>query len=64
MPATSTSETTYPVLLLPFDIISQIFVYCLPQEADALPWRSEAPLLVASICRQWRDVALATHELW
>ncbi|KAJ7471806.1 hypothetical protein FB451DRAFT_308206 [Mycena latifolia] len=54
----------YPVLTLPFDIISQIFVYCLPQEDDALPWRTEAPLLLAGICREWRDIALCTHELW
>ncbi|KAF7329015.1 F-box domain-containing protein [Mycena venus] len=54
----------YPVLTLPFDIISQIFVYCLPPEDDALPWRTEAPLLLAGICRDWRDVALTVHELW
>ncbi|KAJ7208055.1 hypothetical protein GGX14DRAFT_455349 [Mycena pura] len=54
----------YPVLTLPFDIASQIFVYCLPQEDDALPCRTEAPLLLAGICREWRDIALATHELW
>ncbi|KAJ7119470.1 hypothetical protein C8R44DRAFT_788134 [Mycena epipterygia] len=54
----------YPVLTLPFDIISQIFVYCLPKEDDALPWRTEAPLLLAGICRDWREVALCTHELW
>ncbi|KAJ7186735.1 hypothetical protein C8R46DRAFT_278888 [Mycena filopes] len=54
----------YPVLTLPFDVISQIFVYCLPPEEDALPWRTEAPLLLAGICREWRDVALATHDLW
>ncbi|KAJ7475209.1 hypothetical protein B0H11DRAFT_2235835 [Mycena galericulata] len=57
-------DSPYPILTLPFDIISQIFVYCLPQEDDALPWRTEAPLLLAGICRHWRDVALATHELW
>ncbi|KAJ6589100.1 hypothetical protein B0H19DRAFT_1102905 [Mycena capillaripes] len=49
---------------LPFDITSQIFVYCLPPEDDALPWRTDAPLLLAGICRDWRDIALATHELW
>ncbi|KAJ7645823.1 hypothetical protein B0H17DRAFT_959377, partial [Mycena rosella] len=54
----------YPVLTLPFDIISQIFVYCLPQEDDALPWRTEAPLLLAGICREWRDITMCTHELW
>ncbi|KAJ6482141.1 hypothetical protein C8R47DRAFT_585314 [Mycena vitilis] len=54
----------YPVLTLPFDIISQIFVYCLPPEDDASIWRTDAPLLLAGICRDWRDISLATHELW
>ncbi|KAF8170696.1 hypothetical protein K438DRAFT_2024283 [Mycena galopus ATCC 62051] len=54
----------YPVLTLPFDVISQIFVYCLPPEDDALPWRTEAPLLLAGICRDWRHIALITSELW
>jgi hypothetical protein len=54
----------YPVLTLPFDITSQIFVYCLPPEADALSRRTEAPLLLTGICRDWRDTAIATHELW
>ncbi|KAJ7034747.1 hypothetical protein C8F04DRAFT_1001635 [Mycena alexandri] len=54
------------VLTLPFDIIYQVFVYCLPPEADVLPWRREAPLplLLAGVCREWREAALATHELW
>ncbi|KAJ7334720.1 hypothetical protein DFH08DRAFT_784773 [Mycena albidolilacea] len=52
------------ILTLPFEIIAQIFVFCLPPEDDALPWRTEAPLLLAGICRHWRDAAMATHELW
>ncbi|KAJ6510403.1 hypothetical protein C8R45DRAFT_387774 [Mycena sanguinolenta] len=54
----------YPVFTLPFEIIAQIFVYCLPPEDDALPWRTEAPLLLAAICREWRATALTTPELW
>ncbi|CAK5263318.1 unnamed protein product, partial [Mycena citricolor] len=57
-------ETRSPILELPFDVISQIFVFCLPQVQDALPWRTEAPLLLIAICRQWRQLALETHELW
>ncbi|KAJ7280366.1 hypothetical protein C8J57DRAFT_1302425 [Mycena rebaudengoi] len=60
----STSRSNFPVLTLPFDIISQIFVCCLPADASSLPSRFEAPLLVAAICKEWREVALATHELW
>ncbi|KAJ7629378.1 hypothetical protein DFH06DRAFT_1480375 [Mycena polygramma] len=58
------APAAYPVLTLPFDIISQIFVYCLPPEDDASPLRTDAPLLLAGICRDWRDISLATHELW
>ncbi|KAJ7749494.1 hypothetical protein B0H16DRAFT_874860 [Mycena metata] len=51
-----------PLTALPFDIISQIFVRCLPEDPSPSP--TEAPLLLARICRELRDVALATHHLW
>ncbi|KAK7031021.1 hypothetical protein VNI00_013811 [Paramarasmius palmivorus] len=53
-----------PARRLPRDIIVEIFLHCLP--TDRLPARSvkEAPLLLTTICRQWRDVALDTPRLW
>ncbi|KAF8150378.1 hypothetical protein K438DRAFT_1865723 [Mycena galopus ATCC 62051] len=43
-------EISYPVLTLPTDITSEIFTHFLP---STLP-----------ICRQWRQIAVATPGLW
>ncbi|KAF7335031.1 hypothetical protein MVEN_02253300 [Mycena venus] len=49
---------------LPFELISQIFVACLPLRRRVRPHRRRAPLNLASICSQWRAIAIATPELW
>ncbi|KAJ7715990.1 hypothetical protein B0H16DRAFT_1741611 [Mycena metata] len=54
----------YPVLTLPNEITSRIFVGCLPNDGHVLPTPSAAPLLLAQICRHWRQVALSTCALW
>ncbi|KAJ7186741.1 hypothetical protein C8R46DRAFT_278936 [Mycena filopes] len=51
-----------PAFTLPFDILYQIFVLCLPE--NAVPSSTEAPLLLAGICREWRDIALSIPSLW
>ncbi|KAJ7343718.1 hypothetical protein DFH08DRAFT_781251 [Mycena albidolilacea] len=53
-----------PALQLPFELISGIFIACLPLNRRVRPHRNRAPLNLASICRQWRAVALATPQLW
>ncbi|KAJ6631328.1 hypothetical protein B0H10DRAFT_1978226 [Mycena sp. CBHHK59/15] len=53
----------YPVLTLPVEIVSEIFVSCLadvPVSVDA----SVAPLLLTRVCTQWRSIALRTPKLW
>ncbi|KAJ7704520.1 hypothetical protein B0H17DRAFT_13181 [Mycena rosella] len=55
----------YPVLTLPTEIVSEIFVHFLP----VYPHRSSllgpsSPALLAQICRKWRDIALSTPALW
>ncbi|KAJ7604835.1 hypothetical protein DFH06DRAFT_1068165 [Mycena polygramma] len=62
---TISDAIVYPVLSLPPEITSLVFTYCLP-ESTSLPQPSplKAPLLLAQICRQWRDIAIATPELW
>ncbi|KAJ7651036.1 hypothetical protein FB45DRAFT_1050857 [Roridomyces roridus] len=59
------ADYKYPVLTLPTEVTSEIFTRCL------LPWpqRPEfkgphSPSFLLRICRQWRDVALGTPELW
>ncbi|KAJ7850434.1 hypothetical protein B0H13DRAFT_1905670 [Mycena leptocephala] len=56
---------TYPVMTLPNEIVSEIFLAFLP----VYPLRSplagiHSPTFLTRICRRWRDVALATPELW
>ncbi|KAJ7861811.1 hypothetical protein B0H14DRAFT_3615948 [Mycena olivaceomarginata] len=62
-----------PVLLLPAEITAKIFRHCLPapttvksdpHKYPAWSSRYQAPLLLAQICRQWRNVCLDTSELW
>ncbi|KAJ7495472.1 hypothetical protein FB451DRAFT_1121933 [Mycena latifolia] len=53
----------YPILSLPPEITAEIFQQCIP--VDSLPpSAANAPLLVAQICRQWRQIALDAPDLW
>ncbi|KAJ6476461.1 hypothetical protein C8R47DRAFT_1290277 [Mycena vitilis] len=58
------AEIVYPVLNLPTELILCIFVACLPDHGRVRPSAGAAPLLLAQICRQWREIALASCELW
>ena len=53
---------------LPFDILGEIFQYCVPSasswEAIGRPYVSEVPLLLCRICSHWRAAALSMHGLW
>ncbi|KAK1227656.1 hypothetical protein PQX77_009331 [Marasmius sp. AFHP31] len=55
-----------PFRRLPADIWGEIFVYCLPTNKlnVALCAAKEHPLLLTTICRAWREVALNTPRLW
>ncbi|KAK7036277.1 hypothetical protein R3P38DRAFT_2911216 [Favolaschia claudopus] len=53
-----------PALQLPFELISKIFLLCLPSHRRVRPRRHRAPLNLAGVCAQWRAVALRTRELW
>ncbi|KAJ6450678.1 hypothetical protein C8R45DRAFT_848855 [Mycena sanguinolenta] len=52
----------FPVLSLPAEITSRIFVECLPDNVS--PSTAHAPLLLTRVCRQWEDIALSTCQLW
>ncbi|KAJ6477532.1 hypothetical protein C8R45DRAFT_1007249, partial [Mycena sanguinolenta] len=54
----------YPVLSLPAEITTEIFLRCTPSQSNLGESPSEAPLLLAQICRQWRQIALDTPHLW
>jgi hypothetical protein len=56
---------TYPVLTLPGEIVSEIFVHFLPDFPQyPPPIGLLSPYLLCQICRKWRDIALATPALW
>ncbi|KAJ7262977.1 hypothetical protein C8J57DRAFT_988144, partial [Mycena rebaudengoi] len=57
----------YPVLSLPSDVTAEIFMHYLGNFPvitydDAL--QAYPPLLLASVCREWRRVALSFPRLW
>ncbi|KAJ7176313.1 hypothetical protein C8R43DRAFT_557069 [Mycena crocata] len=55
----------YPVLTLPNEITSEIFVHFLPIYPLYAPLKGPlSPTLLTHICRQWRDIAHATPALW
>ncbi|KAJ7700321.1 hypothetical protein B0H17DRAFT_251208 [Mycena rosella] len=55
----------YPVLTLPNEIVSEIFVHFLPVYPQRSPLIGpRSPALLAQICRKWRDIALSTPALW
>lgn len=49
---------------LPLELLSEIFVYCLPHGDFHRPNKHETPLLIAQVSTFWRKVALNTPRLW
>ncbi|KAG1747933.1 uncharacterized protein EDB91DRAFT_50911 [Suillus paluster] len=48
----------------PSELLSYIFVHCLPETEHLLPASKLAPMLLTRICRRWREVAARTSDLW
>ncbi|KAJ6620787.1 hypothetical protein B0H10DRAFT_1791424, partial [Mycena sp. CBHHK59/15] len=55
---------TCPVSSLPPEIASQIFLHCLPPSHSRRYSPQNAPWLLLQVSRQWRALALDTHDLW
>ncbi|KAF8156180.1 hypothetical protein K438DRAFT_1862353 [Mycena galopus ATCC 62051] len=56
---------TYPVLTLPNEITSEVFIHFLPIYPLPPPLIGDlSPTLLTHICHQWREIALATPALW
>ncbi|TFK46811.1 hypothetical protein OE88DRAFT_862890 [Heliocybe sulcata] len=53
-----------PICRMPPEVMSRIFIECLPAGDIVIPSPSEAPLLVSQVCGLWRDIAHATPQLW
>ncbi|KAJ7827568.1 hypothetical protein B0H13DRAFT_2439230 [Mycena leptocephala] len=55
----------YPVLTLPNEIVSEIFIHFLPTYPLFPPLTGLlSPTLLTRICRRWREIALGTPALW
>ncbi|KAJ7073872.1 hypothetical protein C8F01DRAFT_3998 [Mycena amicta] len=58
-------EYTYPVLTLPNEITTEIFIHYLPPYPDHPPLAGPgSPTHLLGICRLWRSIALHSPELW
>ena len=51
-------------LLIPPEILTQIFFHCIPSEQFPIPSHNEAPLLLTRISSYWRTLAINTPDLW
>ncbi|KAF8214722.1 hypothetical protein K438DRAFT_1749817 [Mycena galopus ATCC 62051] len=55
----------YPILTLPNEITSEIFVHFLPNYPHAPPVIGiDSPVGLTLVCHKWRDIALGTPALW
>ncbi|KAJ7659253.1 hypothetical protein DFH06DRAFT_1406377 [Mycena polygramma] len=55
----------YPVLTLPNELVSEIFLHFLPIYPSCPPLTGGlSPNNLLQICRKWREIALATAALW
>ncbi|KAJ7641191.1 hypothetical protein FB45DRAFT_737567, partial [Roridomyces roridus] len=55
----------YPVLTLPNEIVSEIFMHFLPPYPTCPRLAGLGlPTSLTHICREWREIALATPKLW
>ncbi|KAJ6476429.1 hypothetical protein C8R47DRAFT_658629 [Mycena vitilis] len=52
----------YPILTLPPEIVTRFFVACLQNDPPAC--RGTMPRLLTQVCRQWRQIAICSSELW
>ncbi|KAJ7649895.1 hypothetical protein FB45DRAFT_730491 [Roridomyces roridus] len=59
------AQYKHPILSLPAEITSEIFVRFLPSDLEFIPpIGPKSPSFLLRICRQWRGAALATPQLW
>ena len=58
------TTTTTAMPRLPVELLARIFIQCLPDEPYIKPHADSPPLLFTTVCRQWREIALGTTELW
>ncbi|KAK7062117.1 hypothetical protein R3P38DRAFT_2833514 [Favolaschia claudopus] len=59
------AAATYPILTLPVEITTEIFLWLRDLQPLRIPrCRMSGTIAVAGVCRAWRAIALATPRLW
>ncbi|TDL19362.1 hypothetical protein BD410DRAFT_900222 [Rickenella mellea] len=56
----------HPITRAPVEVVSTIFKHCLPTDQNSLPLplKNASPINVSCVCKQWREIALSTPQLW
>ncbi|KAF7308985.1 F-box domain-containing protein [Mycena kentingensis (nom. inval.)] len=65
--AASLDAVVYPVLSLPTELTAHIFSLSIESPhigTSTYHLNHRHPFFLGAVCRQWRDVSLATHSLW
>ncbi|KAJ7022127.1 hypothetical protein C8F04DRAFT_1139081 [Mycena alexandri] len=53
-----------PVRRLPFDLMQEIFMACIPTHRNCVMSAVEAPVLLGRVCSAWRTMSQSTPRLW
>ncbi|KAK7006029.1 hypothetical protein R3P38DRAFT_3041045 [Favolaschia claudopus] len=53
-----------PMRRIPFDVLEQIFIACLPAHRNCVMSAQEAPVLLGRVCSSWRTLAFSAPRLW
>ncbi|KAJ7705181.1 hypothetical protein B0H16DRAFT_1636670 [Mycena metata] len=53
-----------PIRRLPFDILQEIFMACIPTHRNCVMSAVEAPVLLGRVCSAWRTMSQSTPRLW
>ncbi|KAJ7590004.1 hypothetical protein C8J56DRAFT_1163730 [Mycena floridula] len=52
-----------PLRSLPSELLSEIFVHCMPAKPETISPRNP-PFTLSSVCSRWRAVAVSTPKIW
>lgn len=53
-----------PIRRIPLEVLSEIFLKCLPPDQFINPSPHSAPLLLSQICQSWRSLSFSMGRLW
>lgn len=53
-----------PIRRLPVELLTEIFMHCLPRNKFVLPSDADSPLRLMQICTQWWRVCITSPQLW